>query len=62
MKKYSRASLPLTIGIVLILTILLMKRLFIKSYSSDATLSFLAGLAVFFVCFLILKVVLKNKK
>jgi hypothetical protein len=62
MIKNSSKSLALTVGIVLLLSVLLMKRLFIRSYSMDSTLSFLAGFAVIFLGYLILRVVLKNKK
>jgi len=62
MNNNSPKSLALTVGIVLLLAVLLMKRLFIRNFSIDSTLSFLGGFAVIFLGYLILRLVLKNKK
>jgi uncharacterized membrane protein (DUF373 family) len=62
MRKKSQKSFITVIGIALILIAVLSRRLFIRSYSMDSTLSFLAGLAIILLCFLILKIILKNKK
>ncbi|MDD4970520.1 MAG: hypothetical protein PHT07_13930 [Paludibacter sp.] len=62
MKKPLSTSLIPIIGITLILIAVLSRRLFIRNYSMDSTLSFLAGFAVIVLCFLVLKVYLKNKK
>ncbi len=58
----SSKSLVLTVGIVVLLTVLLIKRLYIRSYSMDSTLSVLVGFAVIFIGYLILKIVLNKKK
>jgi len=62
MKKPLSSSLIAIIGITLILIAVLSRRLFIRNYSMDSTLSFLAGFAVIVLCFLVLKAYLKNKK
>jgi len=62
MKNRPKRTVIMVIGIALILIAVLSKRLFIRSYSMDSTLSFLAGFALILVSFLILKIVLKNKK
>jgi len=62
MKKPLSKSLIPIIAISLILVAVLSRRLFIRSYSMDSTLSFLAGFAVILFCFLILKVFLKSRK
>jgi hypothetical protein len=62
MKKATQKSIIPFIGIALILIAVLSRRLFIRSYSMDSTLSFLAGFAIILVCFLIFKIVLKNRK
>lgn len=62
MKNNSSKSSLFTVGIVFILSALLMKRLFIKNINMDAILSFLAGFALIFIGFLILRVFLKNMK
>jgi hypothetical protein len=62
MKNRPQRTVIMVIGIALILIAVLSKRLFIRSYSMDSTLSFLAGFALILVSFLILKIVLKNKK
>jgi hypothetical protein len=62
MKKPLSSSLIPVLGITLILIAVLSRRLFIRNYSMDSTLSFLAGFAVIAICFLTLKVFLKNKK
>jgi len=62
MKKPLSKSLIPVLGITLILIAVLSRRLFIRNYSIDSTLSFLAGFAVILISFLIFKKVLKNKK
>jgi len=62
MKKPLSKSLVPIIGITLILLAVLSRRLFIRNYSMNSALSFLAGFAVIVLCFLMLKVFLKNKK
>jgi hypothetical protein len=62
MKKATQKSIIPFIGITLILIAVLSRRLFIRSYSMDSTLSFLAGFVIILVCFLIFKIVLKNRK
>ena len=62
MKNNSQKSIVTTIGITLILLAVLSRRLFIHSYSMDAILTFTAGLALILVCFLVLKMIFKNKK
>ena len=61
MKIKSQKSLIPFIGITLILLAVLSRRLFIRSYSMDSTLGFLAAFVIILVSFLILKIVLKNK-
>jgi len=60
-KPLSKSVIPI-IGITLILIAVLSRRLFIHGYSADSTLSFLAGFAVILLCFLLLRLFLKNKK
>ena len=60
-KPLSKSLIPF-VGITLILIAVLSRRLFIRNYSIDSTLSFLAGFAVILISFLIFKKVLKNKK
>jgi len=60
-KNVSKTIIPI-IGITLILIAVLSRRMFIRGYSADSTLSFLAGFAVILLCFLLLRVFLKNKK
>jgi len=60
-KPLSKSLIPV-LGITLILIAVLSRRLFIRNYSIDSTLSFLAGFAVILISFLIFKKVLKNKK
>jgi hypothetical protein len=60
-KPVSRSLIPV-IGITLILLAVLSRRMFIRNYSMDSLLSFLAGFAVILVAFLIFRVFLKNKK
>jgi len=60
-KPLSKSLIPV-LGITLILIAVLSRRLFIRNYSIDSTLSFLAGFAVIAISFLIFKTVLKNKK
>jgi amino acid permease len=62
MKNKLQKSLIPFIGITLILIAVLSKRLFIKNLNMDSLLSFIAGFAVILICFLIFKIVLKNKK
>ena len=62
MKKPLSKSLIPVLGITLILIAVLSRRLFIRNYTMDSTLSFLAGFAVILISFLIFKKVLKNKK
>jgi len=62
MKKPLSTSLVPAIGITLILLAVLSRRLFIRNYSMDSTLSFLAGVAVIALCFFVLRMILKNKK
>jgi len=62
MKKPLSTSLVPVIGITLILLAVLSRRLFIRNYSMDSTLSFLAGVAVIALCFFVLRMILKNKK
>jgi len=62
MKKTTQKSIIPFIGIALILIAVLSRRLFIRSYSMDSTLSFLAGFTIILVCFLIFKIILKNRK
>jgi hypothetical protein len=62
MKNRPQKPVIMVIGIALILLAVLSRRLFIRSYSLDSTLSFLAGFAVILICFLILKIILKIKK
>jgi len=62
MKKSSNKSIITVIGITLILLAVLSRRLFIRSYSMDSMISFMAGFALILLCFLILKIILKNKK
>jgi amino acid permease len=62
MKKNPPKSKVLIVGIILILIVLLSKRLLFKNLNMDGALSFLAGFAVIVISFLILKVILKNKK
>jgi len=62
MKNSSNKSIITVIGITLILLAVLSRRLFIRSYSMDSMISFIAGFALILLCFLILKIILKNKK
>lgn len=62
MKKPLSKSLIPVIGITLILIAVLSRRMFIRDYSQDSLLSFLAGFAVIIVAFLIFRVFIKNKK
>jgi len=62
MKKPLSTSLVPAIGITLILLAVLSRRLFIRNYSMDSTLSFLTGVAVIALCFFVLRMILKNKK
>jgi len=62
MKDKPKKSFITIIGVTLILIAVLARRLYVKSYPIDATLSFLAGFAVIILCGFILKIVLKNKK
>jgi len=62
MKKPLSTSLVPVIGITLILLAVLSRRLFIRNYSMDSTLSFLTGVAVIALCFFVLRMILKNKK
>jgi len=61
-KKNPPKSKVFIVGIMLILIALLSKRLLFKNLNMDGALSFLAGVATVAIAFLILKVVLKNKK
>jgi uncharacterized membrane protein (DUF373 family) len=60
-KSFPKQIIPI-IGITLILIAVLSRRLFIRGYSADSTLSFLAGFAVILLSFLVLRVFLKSKK
>lgn len=62
MQNNSAKSRTLIIGIILILAVVLTKRMSIRSFHWESALSFLAGVAVILVFFLVLKVIMKNKK
>jgi len=62
MKKSFPKSIITIIGITLILTILLIKRLYTKDFNADSILIFLAGIALFFILLLVLRIDLKQKK
>jgi hypothetical protein len=62
MKNKHQQSVIMVIGIVIILIAVLSRRLFIRNYSIDSTLTFLAGFALIFLSFLILRIILKKKK
>jgi uncharacterized membrane protein (DUF373 family) len=62
MKKPASKTIIPIIGITLILIAVLSRRMFIRGYSADSTLSFLAGFAVILLCYLLLRVFLNNKK
>jgi len=62
MKNNLQKSLIPFIGITLILIAVLLKRLYIRNLNTDSLLSFVAGFGVILICFLILKVVFKNRK
>ena len=62
MKNKHTQSVIMVIGIAIILIAVLSRRLFIRNYSLDSTLSFFAGFALILFSFLILKIFLKKKK
>lgn len=62
MKNNLQKSLIPFIGITLILIAVLLKRLYIRNLNTDSLLSFIAGFGVILICFLIFKVVFKNRK
>jgi len=62
MKNNLQKSLIPFIGITLILIAVLLKRLYIRNLNTDSLLCFVAGFGVILICFLILKVVFKNRK
>jgi len=62
MKNNLQKSLIPFIGITLILIAVLLKRLYIRNLNMDSLLSFVAGFGVILICFLIFKVVFKNRK
>ena len=62
MKNNLQKSLIPFIGITLILIAVLLKRLYIRNLNVDSLLSFIAGFGVILICFLIFKVVFKNRK
>jgi|GEM_PF-1317069 len=62
MKNNLQKSLIPFIGITLILIAVLLKRLYIRNLNTDSLLSFVAGFGVILICFLIFKVVFKNRK
>jgi len=62
MKNNLQKSLIPFIGITLILIVVLLKRLYIRNLNMDSLLSFVAGFGVILICFLIFKVVFKNRK
>jgi len=62
MKSNPQKSIIPVIGIMIILIAFLSRRLYIKNLNVDSLLSFIAGIALVIVCFVIFKKVLKNKK
>jgi len=62
MKKPLPATLISVLGITLILIVVLSRRLSIRNFNEDSLLSFLAGVAIIFICFLIFRLFLKKKK
>jgi len=62
MKKPLPASLISVIGITLILLAVLSRRLSFRNMNDDTLLSFLAGVAILFICFLLFRIVLKKRR
>ncbi|MDR3653518.1 MAG: hypothetical protein P4L34_11200 [Paludibacter sp.] len=61
-KSHTKTSIISIIGITLILLAVLARRMSVRHPDMDELLSFVAGFAIMVVCFLILKIFLKNKK
>jgi len=62
MKKPFPSTLISVLGITLILMAVLSRRMSIRNFNDDSLLSFLAGVAIFFICYLIFRTFLKKKK
>jgi len=62
MKKPFPSTLISVLGITLILVAVLSRRLSIRNFNEDSLLSFLAGIAIVFICLLIFRIFLKKKK
>jgi len=62
MEKNLKQSRALIVGIALILLSILARRLYIRNFNMNYLISFIAGFGIILVCFLIFKMILKNRK